>query len=92
MKSTKKPVLIGEYSFPSDYVGTRKVEITAIAQVANGLCMSRVVQQLCEAFPEIGPYRYVILDRDSKFALLLIAPKTLWQIASEQRARRRLAA
>ena len=26
-----------------------------------------VVQQLREAFPEPGPYRYVILDRDSKF-------------------------
>jgi hypothetical protein len=27
-----------------------------------------VVQQLREAFPEAGPYRYVILDRDSKFS------------------------
>jgi transposase InsO family protein len=26
-----------------------------------------VVQQMREAFPEAGPYRYVILDRDSKF-------------------------
>jgi hypothetical protein len=26
-----------------------------------------VVQQLREAFPEAGPYRYVILDRDAKF-------------------------
>jgi len=26
-----------------------------------------VMQQLREAFPEAGPYRYVILDRDSKF-------------------------
>jgi len=26
-----------------------------------------VVQQLREAFPDTGPYRYVILDRDSKF-------------------------
>src|SRR4030095_799799 len=26
-----------------------------------------VVQQLREAFPEAAPYRYVILDRDSKF-------------------------
>jgi putative transposase len=26
-----------------------------------------IVQQLREAFPEAGPYRYVILDRDSKF-------------------------
>ena len=25
------------------------------------------VQQLREAFPEVGPYRYVILDRDAKF-------------------------
>ena len=27
----------------------------------------RVVQQLREAFPEAGPYRYAIFDRDSKF-------------------------
>src|SRR5262249_3767562 len=27
----------------------------------------RVVQQLREAFPEAAPYRYVILDHDSKF-------------------------
>src|SRR5579864_2270507 len=26
-----------------------------------------VVQQLRETFPESGPYRYVILDRDAKF-------------------------
>jgi transposase InsO family protein len=26
-----------------------------------------VVQQLCEAFPAAAPYRYVILDRDTKF-------------------------
>lgn len=26
-----------------------------------------IVQQLREAFPDAGPYRYVILDRDSKF-------------------------
>jgi hypothetical protein len=26
-----------------------------------------VVQQLRETFPEAGPYRYVILDRDTKF-------------------------
>jgi len=26
-----------------------------------------VVQQLREAFPEASPYRYVILDHDSKF-------------------------
>src|ERR1700730_10480101 len=26
-----------------------------------------VVQQLREAFPDAGPYRYVILDRDSKY-------------------------
>jgi len=32
-----------------------------------------VVQQLREAFPEAGPYRYVILDHDSKFAADVIA-------------------
>jgi len=32
-----------------------------------------VVQQLREAFPEATPYRYVILDRDSKFATDVIA-------------------
>jgi transposase InsO family protein len=32
-----------------------------------------VVQQLREAFPEAGPYRYVILDRDSKFDADVIA-------------------
>lgn len=32
-----------------------------------------VVQQLREAFPEAGPYRYVILDRDSKFDANVIA-------------------
>ena len=26
-----------------------------------------VVQQLRETFPEAGPYRYVIVDRDAKF-------------------------
>jgi len=26
-----------------------------------------VIQQLREAFPEAGPYRYIILDRDTKF-------------------------
>jgi len=31
-----------------------------------------VVQQLREAFPEIGPYRYVIMDRDSKFDATVI--------------------
>jgi hypothetical protein len=31
-----------------------------------------VVQQLREAFPEIGPYRYVILDCDSKFDATVI--------------------
>lgn len=31
-----------------------------------------VVQQLREAFPEAGPYRYVILDRDSKFDATVI--------------------
>ena len=31
-----------------------------------------VVQQLREAFPEVGPYRYVILDRDSKFDATVI--------------------
>ena len=30
-------------------------------------CAAWVVQQLREAFPEAAPYRYVILDRDSKF-------------------------
>jgi putative transposase len=28
-----------------------------------------VLQQLREAFPEAGPYRYVILERDSSFSL-----------------------
>jgi putative transposase len=32
-----------------------------------------VVQQLREAFPEAAPYRYVILDRDSKFDADVIA-------------------
>jgi putative transposase len=32
-----------------------------------------VVQQLREAFPGAGPYRYVILDRDSKFDAEVIA-------------------
>ena len=32
-----------------------------------------VVQQLREAFPEVGPYRYVILDRDSKFDATVIS-------------------
>jgi len=32
-----------------------------------------VVQQLREAFPETGPYRYVILDRDAKFDADVIA-------------------
>jgi transposase InsO family protein len=32
-----------------------------------------VVQQLREAFPEATPYRYVILDRDSKFDTDVIA-------------------
>ena len=31
-----------------------------------------VVQQLREAFPEVGPYRYIILDRDSKFDATVI--------------------
>ncbi len=31
-----------------------------------------VVQQLCEAFPEVGPYRYVILDGDSKTDAIVI--------------------
>jgi hypothetical protein len=31
-----------------------------------------VVQQLREAFPEVGPYRYVILDRDSKLDATVI--------------------
>ena len=32
-----------------------------------------VVQQLRETFPDAGPYRYVILDRDSKFDAEVIA-------------------
>ena len=32
-----------------------------------------VMQQLREAFPEAGPYRYVILDHDSKFDADVIA-------------------
>jgi hypothetical protein len=32
-----------------------------------------VVQQLREAFPEAGPYRYAILDHDSKFDADVIA-------------------
>jgi putative transposase len=32
-----------------------------------------VVQQLREAFPEAGPYRYTILDHDSKFDADVIA-------------------
>jgi putative transposase len=32
-----------------------------------------VVQQLREAFPEASPYRYVILDRDSKFDADVVA-------------------
>ena len=32
-----------------------------------------VVQQLRESFPDAGPYRYVILDRDSKFDADVIA-------------------
>jgi putative transposase len=32
-----------------------------------------VVQQLREAFPEVGPYRYVILDRDAKFDAEVVA-------------------
>jgi len=32
-----------------------------------------VVQQLREAFPEVGPYRYAILDHDSKFDADVIA-------------------
>jgi hypothetical protein len=31
-----------------------------------------VVQQLRDTFPDAGPYRYVILDRDSKFAATVI--------------------
>jgi hypothetical protein len=31
------------------------------------------VQQLREAFPEAGPYRYAILDHDSKFAADVVA-------------------
>jgi putative transposase len=32
-----------------------------------------VLQQLREAFPEAGPYRYVILDRDAKFDIEVIS-------------------
>lgn len=32
-----------------------------------------VVQQLRESSPEAGPYRYIILDRDSKFDADVIA-------------------
>src|SRR5207302_10493620 len=32
-----------------------------------------VMQQLREAFPEAGPYRYVVLDHDSKFDTDVIA-------------------
>jgi hypothetical protein len=32
-----------------------------------------VIQQLREAFPEAGPYRYAIFDRDSKFEAELTA-------------------
>jgi putative transposase len=32
-----------------------------------------IVRQLREAFPEAGPYRYVILDRDSKFDVEVMA-------------------
>jgi len=32
-----------------------------------------VVQQLRETFPDAGPYRYVILDRDAKFDADVIA-------------------
>jgi hypothetical protein len=37
-----------------------------------------VVQQLCEAFPEAGPYRYAILDHDSKFDAEVIAFLKAW--------------
>jgi transposase InsO family protein len=32
-----------------------------------------VVQQLRETFPEAGPYRYLILDRDTKFDVTVIS-------------------
>jgi hypothetical protein len=65
MQSTKKPVLIREYSFPSDYVGTRKVEIAAIAQVASGLWMSQIARNLTDVGAGIlTGKRYLIHDRD----------------------------
>jgi hypothetical protein len=68
IQSTKKPVLIGEYSFPSDYVGTRKVEIAAIAQVANGLWMSQIARNLTDVGAGIlTGKQHLIHDRDPPF-------------------------
>ena len=44
--------------------GRRKILHCNVTRYPNA---DWVVQQLREAFPEAGPYRYVILDRDSKF-------------------------
>jgi transposase InsO family protein len=41
--------------------------------VTPGATAEWVVQQLREAFPEAAPYRYVVLDRDSKFDAEVIA-------------------
>jgi hypothetical protein len=43
------------------------------ASIATHPTADWVVQQLREAFPEASPYRYVILDRDSKFDAEVIA-------------------
>src|SRR5215471_8701013 len=39
-----------------------------------------VIQQLREAFPQAAPYRYVILDRDSKFdhEALMFCGRQVW--------------
>lgn len=50
--------------------GRRKILHFNVTQHATA---DWVVQQLREAFPEAGPYRYVILDRDSKFDADVIA-------------------
>jgi hypothetical protein len=41
-----------------------------------------VVQQLRETFPETGQYRYVILDRDSKFDADVITSFCRWLVQS----------